>query len=476
MASRKKQSFVGVPGVLAGRRGTKAKPYWDGKRERWAFQVRLPSGQHKYVRTSFGKDEHDKAVEQQDATQRQLDAEADAAVEKLPDTYAKAGALHTVFTYSKKFLQKRESSYQHDEFRLRLYVYPHIGGMALREVQARHILEMVESLKKKLAPRTILNIYSVTSALFREACIAGLIAANPCILKQGVHLPSPRDKDPHWRARNSYTLDEVELLVSPHPFIETDSMVGYAILALTGMRLGELGRLRLNDYEEMWFGAGGSERDQNKSLCLGRFILTDTKTGDPRCVPVHPELALVMKEWLGWGWEKYTGRKPTPEDHIIPRVAGDLARQPHGPEDSARSLDTFKHRMRCHREALGWRKGRSIHTLRHTFISLAENNGADEAILKRATHKVPTDVWNNYTRVNWSKLCEQVLKVPVKRDVKLGVLGTWAQTDSIFPAPVTSGVEGPGRKRVGRYVKGQRPVDRHGRPIVGGRKPKALTG
>lgn len=221
---------VYIPGVLVGCRSSHAKPYLDRKTGRWMFKARLPSGTWKAHRTRFSEPEYDLAVELQREVQARFDAEAEAAVKSLPDLYAQGGALQTVFTFSKAFLAERPSSADHDETRLRLHVFPLIGGMALRDVQARHILEVMKACEEKLAPRTVLNVYSVLSALFREACVKGLVGANPCILSRRAHLPSPRDKDPEWRAQNSYTREEVELIINPHPFIEVDSMVGYRLL------------------------------------------------------------------------------------------------------------------------------------------------------------------------------------------------------------------------------------------------------
>lgn len=79
-----------------------------------------------------------------------------------------------------------------------------------------------------------------------------------------------------------------------------------------------------------------------------------------------------------------------------------------------------------------------------------------------------------YTRVEWSRLCEEVAKLDVKRDVRLGVLGTWDRAGSWFPA-AKDGHAGPGRKRIGRYVKGQRPKDRFGNFVTKSYKAPAGT-
>jgi hypothetical protein len=56
----------------------------------------------------------------------------------------------------------------------------------LADVRAPHIVDLFHKMRftseRKLAQRSIYNIYSVVSALFRDAALEGLIDASPCIL------------------------------------------------------------------------------------------------------------------------------------------------------------------------------------------------------------------------------------------------------------------------------------------------------
>jgi hypothetical protein len=52
--------------------------------------------------------------------------------------------------------------------------------------------------ERNLAQRTIYNIYTVASALFRDAKLADLIEQSPCILDER-QLGPLVDKDPEWR-------------------------------------------------------------------------------------------------------------------------------------------------------------------------------------------------------------------------------------------------------------------------------------
>ena len=65
----------------------------------------------------------------------------------------------------------------------------------------------------ELAPRTIHNVYGDAHAMFRDAVVEELIEASPCVLPRG-ELPPKVDKDSEWRAAATYSLAEVERLIS----------------------------------------------------------------------------------------------------------------------------------------------------------------------------------------------------------------------------------------------------------------------
>ncbi len=336
---------------------------------------------------------------------------------------------------------------------MRIHVWPRIGGMRLADVRPRHIRAMLKDWTKQgLAPRTIRNAYYLTSCMFREAAIDEVIVGNPCILSSD--LPEAVDKDPEWRVDNYFTRKEVRVLCSPHPFIEVDSLVTYGLLALAGLRPGEVIALRWRNYLERWDGPAGEDEEDGLST-LGRLVVARshnrdyTKTKETRFVPIHPSLAPILKAWREWGWAKYVGRDPTPEDFIVPPVVGPRRRAP-GEDMRMRSIDTLKERIEVHLAALGWRH-RGIYTLRHTFITLATNDGAERELVRRATHKVPKTVLDGYTRLFWSKLCQEVSKLRMELDLRFGPLGTFGVSDCWFPAPPSEFdlASLPGRKSLG---------------------------
>lgn len=62
--------------------------------------------------------------------------------------------------------------------------------MCLADVRARHVVDMFHKVRtdreRNLAQRTIHNIHTVVSAMFRGAKLADLIEQSPCILDERV--------------------------------------------------------------------------------------------------------------------------------------------------------------------------------------------------------------------------------------------------------------------------------------------------
>ncbi len=70
-----------------------------------------------------------------------------------------------------------------EDSHLRLHIFPSIGDMPLADVRPRHFVTMVESLRMSgIAPRSVRNVYSTAGSLLRDAAIADLVSASPCIL------------------------------------------------------------------------------------------------------------------------------------------------------------------------------------------------------------------------------------------------------------------------------------------------------
>jgi integrase len=162
-----------------------------------------------------------------------------------------------------------------------------------------HILAMVRGWQG--APRSLRNRYSTTRSLFRDAAVEGLRRDTPCILARGPHLPTIEDADSEWRSTAVLRRGELERLLAPHPDIEPDSAVVYALLGLAALRHGELAALRWRHYDPTTEPLG--RLTIARSNRRGR-----TKAGRTRWMPVLPELAAVLARWRLRGWAALIGR------------------------------------------------------------------------------------------------------------------------------------------------------------------------
>ena len=271
--------------------------------------------------------------------------------------------------------------------------------MNLEEVRPRHIRDLIKALRAqgKLAPRTIRHVYGALHTMFRDAQVDELIPANPCILKRG-ELPKRVDRDPTWRAGAVLTRGELEQLISDER-LPPDRRVLYALLGLAGVRFGEASALRWRTYDTTLEPLG-------RILVASSWSTTkhkekSTKTEQPRLVPVHSTLAVVLAQWKLDGWQVMMGRAPTPDDLIIPSRRGVNRSRHH-------SLEKFREDL----ERLGMRRRRQ-HDLRRTFISLARTDGARKDVLERVTHGNRGDIVDMYTELPWALLCEEVAKLKV---------------------------------------------------------------
>ena len=350
----------------------------------------LPVGQERRARTLLDK------------TERQIAAWIEAgATESDPLTVARYCARWTE--------QRNTANKADDEARIRLHVLPLIGKMLLVDVRPRDIKSVVDQLisrmkKEELAPRTVRHIYGALHTMFEQAREDELIDANPCALKKG-YLPKKRDKDPTFRPMAKFSHDEVERFISDER-IADDQRVVYALLALTGMRFGELAAVQWLHY------------DTNLKP-LGRLLVArsydfkgkrvkGTKTERPREVPVHPTLAKVLAEWKLAGWQQLMGRAPKPEDLIVPASKQDLV---HGLFRNPNEERKYFYKEVC--DLLEVRR-RRIHDFRRTFISLARDDGAARDVIRWITHPPDADILDSYTTPAWSLLCQEVAKLKIQ--------------------------------------------------------------
>jgi integrase len=176
--------------------------------------------------------------------------------------------------------------------------------------------------------------------------------------------------------------------------------VFYALQGLAALRSGDAAELRWRDF-------------QPNLEPLGRISALKTKMKVPRQIPVHPVLAAMLAEWKLSGWAEAFGRRPEPDDLIVPfklqrrskrGKAGALVTRTDNQVDREADLEALQ---------LRHRRG---HDLRRTLITLAREDGARADLLEVVTHGAKAgDMISLYTTFPWPALCAEIAKLEIAR-------------------------------------------------------------
>lgn len=382
----------------------------------------------------------------------------------------------TVRVYADAWIPKRREAdldWKNDRSRLNHHVLPVIGDMKIADVRARHLVELVHGwrFKTKLAQRTVYNVYSVCSAMFRDAQLAGVIEQSPCILTDA-QLGPLTDKDPEWRDGAVFTRDEAETLISDER-IPFDRRMVYAFGLLAGMRPGEAAALRWSHYDPTVRPLG--KLRIARAYNSRKNSVKSTKTDAVRVVPVHPTLAAMLAEWKLGGWAAMMGRSPEPGDLIVPLppAAADARRSREG--DAYRSIDYSGKRWRDDDmkmlQAEGWRY-REPYATKSTFITIVIEDGANRDVIRdRVTHaKARRDAFDGYDRgPHWLETCREVAKLRLVRRTQVIALAMvagsprapTADLELKTPDPLTESVTGPEDTEIKNKVSGGGGSRRH---------------
>ena len=319
----------------------------------------------------------------------------------------------TVRVYAEKWFDEREAGgltrVGEDRAKFAKWVYPAMegGDLLVEEVRPRHLVEMVKTLRaEKKAPRTVRNVYYLAKAFLRDAAIAEIIplTANPAILNK-VQLGKKRDGKVGWRAQAVFGRDEFELVISDHR-VPPDRRLWYGLLCIGALRTGEAAGLR-------WRAVQDAE-PLDRMVVMTSYDDGTTKTEIERWMPIHPTLSALLAEWkLAWG--RTFGRPPTADDLVLPRVQNARSRKKKTCDPTKMRIrqSSWKH-LQWDLKVLGMR-GRRVHDLRRTGISLYRADGAERDRLRRGTHAPSIDMMELYTEVEWKLMCAEIGKLKVRR-------------------------------------------------------------
>jgi integrase len=244
---------------------------------------------------------------------------------------------------------------------------PELASIPLCDLRHHHVMEWMQALPE-LRPADAPPARALFMQLHRlldGAVAAGLLASNPC--RSDREAEGAVRVDPDRRLSNHFTRAELERLLSDQR-VDRFRRCQWAVLALTGARIGEVLGLRVRHCDL-------ARQPLGRLLITGRWDsklrrLTPPRSGLPREVPVHRTLAAMLQEHVRASLPVRLGRAADPDDLLFPSAGG-----------SQQQAGTTLAHLQRDLEMVGLRKG-NLHTLRRTFFSLGRQDGAAAQVLR----------------------------------------------------------------------------------------------
>ncbi len=296
----------------------------------------------------------------------------------------------SVLGYAKGWLSQRiNNSADNDRMLLERHVLTvdWFATLALGDVRPKHFVKLIAELEakrsdrtgKRLSAKTVSLILGLLRVMFRDAVIGETLTASPYLVARGKLTRGGVKRQP-------YTERETLALLA-------QGRAWDAVALLGGLRCGEICGLRWGDWDQA--------TEPLQALVVERqYDGQPLKTKRPRVVPVHPLLSERLAEHRRQ-WEIIQCREPLPGDLMFPGQGG----------TALTKSAAYKAWLKvCRAAGVG---NRSVHSTRHTFISLARRGGADKAVLELVTHNPKGEIIDRYTTRDWAELCGVVLALPV---------------------------------------------------------------
>lgn len=306
----------------------------------------------------------------------------------------KVGDIVTMF--NGKRLNKAKSTKEGELAIAKNHLAPRawLWEMPARDMHPHHCDKLIDELRaltkpdgsRQLSDRTIIDVLGVLRRSFASAIRAQLCDRQPIMVEPGTWNHNGKKREP-------YTAAETVVLISHHR-IPQHVRVMAALWLLAGLRQGEGCGLK-------WKRLDLETRPLACLTIAEQWKGQPLKTKRSRLVPVHPVLLAMLRDWAETGFEAYVGRKPTPDDYIVPDIGGLLE-----PVCFTDHKSYYAFVKAC--EAAGVRY-RTVHSCRHTFVTLCRRGGARADVLERVSHNASGKMIDVYTHFDWEPLCEAVL-------------------------------------------------------------------
>jgi integrase len=266
--------------------------------------------------------------------------------------------------YAEQWLQAQTfdvSTREAVELRLRLHVYPPLGGYELRALRPSVVQAWTRGLQAALAPSYVRVIFANLSAVLQAALDDGRVARNPC------RVGSVRPPAPDRRKIVAWPAERVAVVRAGLPD-------RYRVLADLGaglgLRQGEAFGLAVDDVD---FLRGVVHVRRQVKLVASKPVYALPKSGRQRNVPLPEQVALRLAAHLQ-AW---------------PAVAVTLSTSPAGKPETHRLIVTTRERTACDRTYVNrhvWKpalkqanmpatRENGMHALRHHFATTLLEDG-----------------------------------------------------------------------------------------------------
>lgn len=264
-------------------------------------------------------------------------------------------------------------AWESDESALRVHIVPAWGRLPLSAVSPVQVERLLTDLAVSRSVRTAARVRTTVRGLFAYAVRTRRVQVSPAAT---VPLPRPDSATGKVAEIAPFSVaDLLEVVAQQREFAGRYADVTL-VLALTGVRLGELRGLRVRDVVDVPYPALVVKRSVPQSGRTGAVIeRSTTKAGRSRVVPLTDRVRPVIESWV-------EGREPA--DLLFPAPGGG-----------------FLHAQNW-RRSVRWDqtgRGRRPHDLRHTAASLWIAAGVDiktvSAWLGHSTAKLTLDTYGH---------------------------------------------------------------------------------
>lgn len=262
-------------------------------------------------------------------------------------------------------LRLKETTMSNKEYLMKSKVLPYFGELPINEISIAKIRKWQgEMMGKGYKPTYLKTINNQLSAVMNYAVRFYELKENPC-QRAGTMGKSKADERPFWTLEEFQTF--LEAVSDKH-----ESWIGFQIMFWTGIRVGELLALKVEDVD---LDNRTIRIDETYSRLGKKDIISTPKTeSSNRVITIHEELAEDLREYIS------TLYRPRAKSRLFPE----------------KTKRFFEHEMDRGIEASGVKRI-TVHCLRHSHASMLVNMGFNPMeISKRLGHGSVTTTIETY--------------------------------------------------------------------------------